>query len=104
LLPPAALDYLRGLGVRLVQVVRAGVATEPSGDQVADLDGVYLPWLAGLRAAAALVRPDFYLFGAAPDGAALAAVVADLRGRLGAPAGPPRPAAVQPNRVPSSRR
>lgn len=56
---------------------------------VVDVDAVYLPYLAecgpgpGGGAVALLVRPDFYVFGAARDRDALASLVDDLHARLG---------------------
>ena len=87
LLDPALRAFLRGLRARVVRIVPAGAALRP-GD-VADLDGVYLPWLDSMRALGALVRPDFYLFGVARDPDEVAAMVAGLRSALPARAGRP---------------
>ncbi|MFG1658520.1 bifunctional 3-(3-hydroxy-phenyl)propionate/3-hydroxycinnamic acid hydroxylase [Micromonospora chersina] len=85
---PAALDddataFLDDLGAHRV-TVRPADHDGAAGTDVVDLDGVYLPWLAG--ADAALVRPDFYLFGVAAGPDAPAALVADLRRQVSAPA------------------
>ncbi|WP_278045400.1 bifunctional 3-(3-hydroxy-phenyl)propionate/3-hydroxycinnamic acid hydroxylase MhpA [Actinomadura fibrosa] len=67
LLDPARAEALRRLGTRTVRL-----------DAAADLDAVYLPYLARTGAVAALVRPDFYLFGAAEDRDGAAALVDEL--------------------------
>jgi flavoprotein hydroxylase len=77
------------LGAKVVWIVPPGTAGSGClvraavGDQVVeDCDGVYLPYLAASGSAAVLVRPDFYVFGAARDGDGLAALADDLRARL----------------------
>ncbi|MCX5399883.1 bifunctional 3-(3-hydroxy-phenyl)propionate/3-hydroxycinnamic acid hydroxylase [Streptomyces sp. NBC_00102] len=77
---------LAALGVRTVWVRPAG-SPHPSGPEtgtgtVEDVEDVYLPYLAGKGAVAAVVRPDFYLYGAAADGPALAALLDGLAARL----------------------
>jgi 3-(3-hydroxy-phenyl)propionate hydroxylase/flavoprotein hydroxylase len=47
-------------------------------DAASDVDAVYLPWLAAHVAVAALVRPDGYVFGTAPDAALTARLVAEV--------------------------
>lgn len=90
------LSFLTGLGARLVRLLPAGRAPGEDGDVVGvvDTDEVYGPYLARYGATCLLVRPDYHVFGAAsgPDGAA--ALVDDLRDRLGAavPAGAGRSA------------
>ncbi|MFB6891397.1 bifunctional 3-(3-hydroxy-phenyl)propionate/3-hydroxycinnamic acid hydroxylase [Kitasatospora sp. NPDC056327] len=83
LLTAGELAWLADLGGHAVQVL-AGGGGEPPAGAVADTDGVYLPYLAGAGAVAVLVRPDFYVYGAAADGAALAALFAALRTDLAA--------------------
>lgn len=78
------LGYLRGLGARLIRVV----PSDDRGDRhscltVRDTEQVYLPWLESMRAAAVLVRPDYYLFGAGRDRSEVTALVAGLRDALG---------------------
>ncbi|MEV4482745.1 bifunctional 3-(3-hydroxy-phenyl)propionate/3-hydroxycinnamic acid hydroxylase [Micromonospora coxensis] len=101
-LDPDAVAFLDALGTRRV-TVRPADATAPTdaagtdvvdldgvhltwlaGTDVVDTDGVHLTWLAGADADAALIRPDFYVFGVAagPDG--LAALVDDLRQQVSA--------------------
>jgi flavoprotein hydroxylase len=74
------------VGARLVRVRPAGT---PPGDldvdDVVDVDGCYGPYLAGMGAVAALVRPDFYLFGAARDEAEVTDLVRDAARQLTAP-------------------
>lgn len=87
LLEADQLAFLGEAGVRLVQLLPAGTpSARAGGDAVVDVDGVHLPYLRELGAAGALVRPDWYLFGAARDRAGLGALVDDLRSRLAAPA------------------
>lgn len=87
LLDAERLEFLHGIGTRTVHLGPAGDApagqvTEPG--VVTDVDAVYLPYLAeaGGDAVALLVRPDFYVFGAARDARGLVALVDDLRTRL----------------------
>ncbi|MBB2747207.1 UNVERIFIED_ORG: flavoprotein hydroxylase [Microbispora rosea subsp. rosea] len=73
LLDPVHAAALERLGTRVVRL-----------DAAADLDGVYLPYLARTGAVAALVRPDFYVFGAAGGRDGTAALVRALLDGLGA--------------------
>ncbi|MEV0396292.1 bifunctional 3-(3-hydroxy-phenyl)propionate/3-hydroxycinnamic acid hydroxylase [Polymorphospora rubra] len=74
-LDPDRTAFLDALGAL---VVRVAPDRGPASDAVVDLDGVYLPWLAGHEADVALVRPDFYVFGTATADD-LPALVDDLR-------------------------
>lgn len=77
------LAFLRRIGARLVRVLPAGTPPQHAKPhEVVDLEDVYLPYLAGSGQVAALVRPDFYLFGGARDAADLAKLVDDLRAQL----------------------
>lgn len=77
------LESLDATGARLVRVLPAGAATDDLGEHdVVDVDDVYLPYLAGMGAIGALVRPDFYLFGVARDEAELGELVDDMERRL----------------------
>jgi flavoprotein hydroxylase len=49
---------------------------------LADPDPVYQRWFAEHDAACALQRPDFYLYGSAPNAAAATSLLADLRSHL----------------------
>ncbi|MEV0193069.1 bifunctional 3-(3-hydroxy-phenyl)propionate/3-hydroxycinnamic acid hydroxylase [Kitasatospora purpeofusca] len=75
--------WLAGLGGRAVRVVAAGEEAPPAG-AVGDTDGVYLPYLAESGSVAVLVRPDFYVYGAAKDRTELAALLGALRTDLAA--------------------
>jgi len=88
------LDAVAGAGWRLV--LRGDVAAPavpgltalriggPGGlpGGMEERDGVLAAWFARHGAAAAIVRPDHYVFGAAADGAGLDGLLADLRARL----------------------
>lgn len=73
---------LASLGVRTVWVRPAGTVCPAGTDMVADTGNVYLPYLSGKGAVAALVRPDFYLYGAASDGPALRVLLEEMAARL----------------------
>ncbi|GAB1338665.1 bifunctional 3-(3-hydroxy-phenyl)propionate/3-hydroxycinnamic acid hydroxylase [Streptomyces sp. E-15] len=75
----AVLDRLRA---RVVRVLPAD-GGEPGPGQVTDTDGVYLRYLAESRTRTLLVRPDFYVFGAAAGREELAAVIGQLRDGIG---------------------
>nr|WP_026178921.1 bifunctional 3-(3-hydroxy-phenyl)propionate/3-hydroxycinnamic acid hydroxylase [Streptomyces hokutonensis] len=57
------------LGVPSLTVTPAG--SEPAEGTVVDSEGVLLPWMAGHRAATLALRPDAYVYAAAPTGAQL---------------------------------
>ncbi|HTY71622.1 MAG TPA: bifunctional 3-(3-hydroxy-phenyl)propionate/3-hydroxycinnamic acid hydroxylase [Actinomycetes bacterium] len=82
-----ALDAFARLGGSLVQVVPRHVDPVDEGGlcQVADVDGHYLPLFAGAGIVAALVRPDFYLFGTAERPEDAASLLEDLLHQLGMP-------------------
>ena len=80
--PAAPLDaadraFLDDLGARLVRVVPAD--GETADGVVADVDDVYLPYLAEAGTATVLVRPDFYVYGQAGTAEECRAMVASLR-------------------------
>jgi flavoprotein hydroxylase len=76
-------EFLHGIGGRAVHIRPRGSAPGVADSlTVVDAEDVYLPFLAKAGAVALLVRPDFYVFGASPDGAGLSGLVQDLRGRL----------------------
>jgi hypothetical protein len=62
------------------------LAAEPGAElgagRMADATGAYAGWLAGLGAVAVLIRPDLYVYGAARDGADVAALLGHLRRAL----------------------
>jgi FAD binding domain len=70
------LAFLDGLGAHLVSL-------DPGQEGgVRDLDGRLTSWLAAHDAAAVIVRPDFYVFGAVSNVEALSSLVAELRQQL----------------------
>ncbi|MFE4964404.1 peptide deformylase [Streptomyces sp. NPDC056660] len=75
------------LGVESLAVLSAG--SRPAGGAVVDSDGVLLPWLTGRRVTALALRPDAYVYAAAPAGTQLPPPPAGF-----APA--PHPATVHP--------
>jgi len=101
--PPQLLRLLLG-GLRLdkelvgLPAVLLGLGQEPIGlllrlesdlcsllvGLVEDLDGTYKSWFGDHGVSTVLQRPDFYLFGAATDGAGAAGLLAGLRDALGA--------------------
>ena len=60
-------------------------ASEPvaAGIRVTDTGGTYRRWLAELDAAAVVVRPDFYVYGAVADAAATPDLGRELLGSIG---------------------
>ncbi|MEU2496525.1 FAD-dependent monooxygenase [Streptomyces sp. NPDC007883] len=68
------------VGLRLLRITDDPAANGP--DDVVDLDGTYLADLARTGLEAALVRPDFYVFGGAKSTADVPRLVDSLRGRL----------------------
>lgn len=87
LLASAELEFLRRIGARLVHMRPASTGYETTSPaEAVDVDDVFLPYLAETAATGILVRPDFYLFGAARDADGLTALVADLRAQLLTPA------------------
>ncbi|MDQ0455682.1 bifunctional 3-(3-hydroxy-phenyl)propionate/3-hydroxycinnamic acid hydroxylase [Rhizobium paknamense] len=64
-----------------VQAV-APAAAEVARADLREKDGVLASWFDRHAASAVIVRPDHYVFGAAPDAAALAGLVADLKRQL----------------------
>ncbi len=77
------LEFLKTLGTHLVRVMPAGIPPKIArAHEVVDVERLYLPWLAGHRKVAALVRPDYYVFGFARNRADLPELVKDLKGQL----------------------
>lgn len=81
-LDTAALSCLDDIGAHLVQVVPPGRSRQATDPAAVDVDGVYGRFLAEYDSRAALVRPDYYVFGGARDGDQLRALVRRLRDRL----------------------
>jgi 2-polyprenyl-6-methoxyphenol hydroxylase-like FAD-dependent oxidoreductase len=104
-LTEAARASLGRLGARVVRLAEPGPAAEPGtdyvvgadhvdqadradradrADQVAvDVDGFYRRWLRAAGHEVIVIRPDFYIFGAAADAAQLPALLRDLLAQLG---------------------
>ncbi len=89
LLGPSRLAFLRDISASVVRLVPGWAS--PSDGAVADVDNVYLPFLAEAGEMGALVRPDHYLFGTAHKPEELLEVVDDLRAQLFHPRMRPRP-------------
>lgn len=79
-LSDAAARFLDHIGCHVVRVLPASAT--PREGAVLDTDDVYLPYLARNGAAAVLVRPDFYVYGACTALPDLSALVTDLRDQL----------------------
>jgi flavoprotein hydroxylase len=95
-LDEAARASLRRLGARVVRLAEPGAAAEPgrrdqaeppgrdqAGQVAIDVDGFYQRWLRAAGHEVIVVRPDFYIFGAAADAAQLSALLRDLFAQLG---------------------
>jgi flavoprotein hydroxylase len=82
-LDESAVACMESLGARLALVAPVN---NPATDEhtVADVDDVYLPYLARADARAVLVRPDFYIFGQVSTTKEYRIIFADLRQQLGA--------------------
>jgi 3-(3-hydroxy-phenyl)propionate hydroxylase len=92
----ALMDHECGTGWRLVldasQVspdggfgpAAVGVTVVALGrDGTREAEGVVAAWMRRHRCVAALIRPDHYVFGTAPDGPAIGALLAERRAALG---------------------
>ncbi|MFB7031680.1 MULTISPECIES: bifunctional 3-(3-hydroxy-phenyl)propionate/3-hydroxycinnamic acid hydroxylase [unclassified Streptomyces] len=75
-------DFLATIGATLVPLY----ADDAPADAYLDIPDGYLPHMREHGHVAALVRPDFYLFGAATDGTELAELIGQLREQLQQPA------------------
>jgi len=79
-LRPDQLRFLAGIGARLLHI--GGPVCDAPVDAAADVEGTYLPYLAGYGASAVIRRPDHYVFAMAADAEALADQVDDLQRQL----------------------
>jgi len=70
LLRPDQRRVLEGIGVQMV-----GIAAEPRGDLVVDVEGKYGAFLDAHGAAGMITRPDFYVFGGVADACDLTRLV-----------------------------
>lgn len=80
-----AVAQLLACGVRLVAVTDQPAGTtsaDPGFPAVLDVTGVYHRWLAERGAAAAVIRPDFYVYGCAGDAASARTLLAELAADL----------------------
>ena len=75
-----ALAWCERIGIHLLRVTDDQAAQGPA--DVVDLDGTYLRYLASTGQQALLLRPDYYVFGGAPDMADVPRLVATFRGPL----------------------
>ncbi|MFE4757924.1 bifunctional 3-(3-hydroxy-phenyl)propionate/3-hydroxycinnamic acid hydroxylase [Streptomyces mirabilis] len=69
-------DFLARIGARVLHVTRADIDRP---DTALDLDATYARWFDRLQADVVLVRPDYYVFGTAPDVASAPHLVDALR-------------------------
>lgn len=81
-LGPEARQRWRRLGGRLALLAEEG-GSDPDAVAVVDLDGTYGAWLDAHGCEAAVVRPDWYLFGTAAGGAELERLVDAIDAALG---------------------
>jgi 2-polyprenyl-6-methoxyphenol hydroxylase-like FAD-dependent oxidoreductase len=72
--------FLEGLRMRFLKIARN--ASRAGNGEAIDLDGVYGRFFSEARAETVLVRPDFYIFGAASSAQEFDALVEDLRRQL----------------------
>lgn len=72
--------FLEGLRMRFLKIARN--ASRAGNGEAIDLDGVYRRFFSEARVETVLVRPDFYIFGAASSAREFDALVEDLRRQL----------------------
>ena len=70
----------RAAGLRDIRIGSAGNAT--TDNTVVETDGVVAAWFDRHHCAAAIVRPDHYVFGVAGDASALSTMISELSSRL----------------------
>jgi len=95
-LTPESVDSFRRLGGGFEQFVPGDVTPTDDGElrQLADIEGFYLPHMAEAGFVAAIVRPDYYLFGVARQPHGVQGLLDDLLDQLGARALSPAGGAV----------
>jgi 3-(3-hydroxy-phenyl)propionate hydroxylase/flavoprotein hydroxylase len=69
---------LRAAGAQVVVLSR-----QPGAGEILDVDGAYREWFAELGCTAAIVRPDFYVFGTAADPATARALAGEFLNAVG---------------------
>jgi flavoprotein hydroxylase len=74
--------FLHRIGAVTSALTPATAASQADPADLVDVNNVYLPYLDKLGAVAAVIRPDRYLYGTAPDRAGLAALLTRLRDQL----------------------
>ncbi len=82
--PTGLLESLRAAGIRVVALTAPG-GPAGSGPRVQDVDGDYHAWLQARRSVAAVIRPDFYVYGCASDLGTTKELAAELLADLGGP-------------------
>jgi flavoprotein hydroxylase len=75
-----ARESLTQLGAHVVRLLPPDA--EPADGAVADVDGVYLSWLASAGYQAVVIRPDYYVFGGVASAADLPGLLDELSGAL----------------------
>ncbi|SEM48557.1 3-(3-hydroxy-phenyl)propionate hydroxylase [Bosea lupini] len=92
-LTEGVLAAARAAGLTVIALAQSGTAPLAQADvTVVECDGVVRDWFSACGRAAAIVRPDHYVFGTAAEGLALAALIEAFSLGLAAPA-PVAPAA-----------
>ena len=82
----SGLQRLRAAGVIVVSIGGEADAVIPAhADELIDVQGTYRRWFDERGVCAVAVRPDFYVYGTAPDLAATATLVAEVESDLTAP-------------------
>jgi 3-(3-hydroxy-phenyl)propionate hydroxylase len=77
---PAIDDRARGLGMRVIRIGKAqGAATE---GVAAEENGIVARWFGRHECAAAIVRPDHYVYGVGTDAPSLSAMMSEISSRL----------------------
>jgi flavoprotein hydroxylase len=84
LLSPQQIEGLHRLDAHLIRLIAPGEQDHSSSlvQDVIDIDHAYLPHLAEVGHEAAIVRPDFYLFGTATSRDEIPGLVDDLFAKL----------------------
>ncbi len=86
---PSLREHVRPQDAELLAVLGwqvVALADQPGEGQVVDTTGAYSDWLTNLDAAAVLIRPDLYVYGAAADANGVSALFDHLRHAVRTPA------------------
>jgi 3-(3-hydroxy-phenyl)propionate hydroxylase len=85
----ATLPSPEDASLTVLRILRPGEAADiPADLTVTEIDGVVGAWFARHGCAAAILRPDHYVFGVASDAAGLSRLLAELHARLHLPPEP----------------